>query len=500
MKKVISLVLCTIMIVSLFAINTSAAVPMQTKSAPVTIGNNDGDNKPFVANPTAVLPATSTAKTITVDGNQVYEVAFNGEGAYNTSDNAYILCQYRDLLSSWWSGNFDLFFDIKPINNTSGIIVSIDEISNILHVYPASIPTGTWSTLKVKVLNKQASVYIKEQGDPDSEYKKLIADVDYKIKTDGAISSSTSYFGIDSRYSDMTKVDVDNYYTAKYYFDNLLVVRDDTYKAYSANFVYNDDIEIVFDTELGANGFEYKFPAALEMTSSSVTLVFDAMRTGGDRPIHVAFSNRPTTGRVWALNLFTDKIEKNVKYTVKADYEYASLKNVYVKAEGSSEWITLEKGVDYSSNGVYGSNAYIKFGYLGHWCYNADGTENGTRVTDYCGGKPALDDVNTVWTISNLQASAGYIPSYTAKVKKSETGSVVTFGAVAQSADFAVMIAVYDGETFAGAGVANFNHEGVAEINVDHSVAEPTFKAFIWNTANESAPMATPIDITTWVE
>ena len=65
---------------------------------------------------------------------------------------------------------------------------------------------------------------------------------------------------------------------------------------------------------------------------------------------------------------------------------------------------------------------------------------------------------------------------------------------------YAVMIAVYDGETFAGAGVANFNHEGVAEINVDHSVVSPTFKAFIWNTANESAPMMTPIDITTWVE
>ena len=43
MKKVISLALCVMMIASICAMGVNAAVPMQTKSAPVQIGLNDGD-------------------------------------------------------------------------------------------------------------------------------------------------------------------------------------------------------------------------------------------------------------------------------------------------------------------------------------------------------------------------------------------------------------------------------------------------------------------------
>lgn len=493
MKKVISLVLCTIMVASLFVINTSAAVPMQAKSAPVTIGNNDGDNKPFVANPAAVLPSTATAKTITVEGNQVYELAFNGEGAY-TSGNAYILCQYRDLLSTWWSNNFELYFDIMPINNTSGIMVSMDEISNILHVYPSSLPTKAWSTLKVKVLNKAVSVYIKEQGTPDSGYKKLIAGTDYQLKTDGAISSSTTYFGIDTRYSNMAVVDKEKYYTAKYYLDNLLVVRDDSYKEYGKNFVYTDDAEIVVDTEVvGSTGLEYKFAAAHDTSATTRSIVFDAVKTGGDRPINIVYAPK-NGGSTFAFNIWN--ATQDVKYTYKVDYVQGSLTGISRKAEGSDTWEALTEGTDYSKGSIYGAWQYLKFGYLG--TYYADKNDQ-AHLAEYCGPNPALDDINTRWTFSNFQIT-GYEPAISAIRSETATGHKYTVSAVAQSADYAVMIAVYDGETFAGAGVAKFNHEGVAEVNVDHAVANPTFKAFIWNTADESAPMMAPIDITNWVE
>ncbi len=491
MKKVISLMLCVMMLASLFAINVNAAVPMQAKSAPVTIGNNDGDNKPFIANPTAVEPSTATAKTITVDGNQVYELAFNGEGAY-TSGNALILCAYRDLLSSWWSNNFDLYFDIKPINNTSGIIVSMDEISNILHVYPASLPTNNWSTLKVKVLNKAVSVYVKDQGAPDSAYKKLISGTDYQLKTDGAISTTTSYFGIDTRYSNMAKVDKENFYTAKYYFDNLLVVRDDSYKAYGKNFVYTDDIEIVVDTEaVGGTGLEYKFASALDSSASTRSIVFDAVKTGGDRPVHVTYAPA-NGGTTFAFNIWN--APQDVKYTYKVDYYQGSLTGISRKAEGSNVWETLTAGVDYAKGGPYGAWQYLKFGYLGE-LYK----DNASALAEYCGSKPALADVNTVWTFSNFQIT-GYNPAISAIVKASETGNIVTVSSVAQSADYAVMVAVYDGTTFAGAGVANMSHEGVADIAINHNVENPTFKLFVWNTAAESAPMMEITDITSWTE
>jgi len=160
------------------------------------------------------------------------------------------------------------------------------------------------------------------------------------------------------------------------------------------------------------------------------------------------------------------------------------------------KWEALTEGTDYSKGSIYGAWQYLKFGYLG--TYYADKNDQ-AHLDEYCGPNPALDDINTRWIFSNFQIT-GYEPAISAIRSETATGHKYTVSAVAQSADFAVMIAVYDGETFAGAGVANFNHEGVAEVNVDHAVANPTFKAFIWNTADESAPLMAPVDITAWTE
>jgi len=500
MKKVISLVLCVVMVASLFVINVSAAVPIQKKMTPVNLGINDGDTKPFVANAT-LSPASATAKTVDDGGNLVYEMAYNGKGALGTQ-TAYILFRERDFLSGWWSDNFEIVMDVKAINNKSGITFSIDDIKNIIHVFPAAFAEDQWITLKLFAENKNASLYVKAKDAPDSEYRKLIEGVEVEIQRNTAISSSASYFGIDARYINKSKCDVDNFMEAKYYVDNLTVTRFDNYASYGKNFVLTDDVEITVNTEeIGATGFEYKFPVLPGTGSSSLSMVFDVVRSGGDRPIHVMF-DLSTSGYGWKVNLFSDKMKRDVKYTVKADYEYGSLKNVAIKEEGTNEWVNLTSGTDYSSNGVYGKQPYIKIGYLGQWCYDTatDAANLEKRLNEYCGGDAKLDDVNTQWTFSNFQVSYGYVPAISAIRSETATGHKYTVSAVGQSADFAVMIAVYDGETFAGAGVANFNHEGVAEINVDHSIVSPTFKAFIWNTANESAPMMAPIDITTWVE
>ncbi len=499
MKKVISLVLCTIMIVSLFAINTSAAVPMQKKYTENKIVDNDGDNKDF-GNAAILSPSTAKATTITEGTNKVYELAFHSKGAYDGAGKYYVMCQYRDPNSNWYSDDCAFYLDVKPVNNTSGIILSIQGKNNstgigaILHFFPSNFTEDEWTTVKVLVEAGEVTVYTKAQGDPDSAFKKLMINRDYKYDGNSTISEGTSFYGLDSRYMDMTKVDYDNFMSAKYLIDNVKNYRFDDWAQFGRNFVYTDDIEIVVDTEaVGATGLEYKFAAAHDTSATTRSIVFDAVKTGGDRPISIVYAPK-NGGSTFAFNIWN--ATQDVKYTYKVDYVQGSLTGISRKAEGSDTWEALTEGTDYSKGSIYGAWQYLKFGYLG--TYYADKNDQ-AHLAEYCGPNPALDDINTRWTFSNFQIT-GYEPAISAIRSETATGHKYTVSAVAQSADYAVMIAVYDGETFAGAGVANFNHEGVAEVNVDHAVANPTFKAFIWNTADESAPMMAPIDITTWVE
>ena len=92
MKKVISLVICAVMVAGLFAINAGAAVPIQKKMTLNKIVDNDGDNKAF-GDAVLLLPNTAKATTITEGENKVYELAFNSEGAYDGKGPFYILCQ-----------------------------------------------------------------------------------------------------------------------------------------------------------------------------------------------------------------------------------------------------------------------------------------------------------------------------------------------------------------------------------------------------------------------
>lgn len=493
MKKVISLALCVMMIASICAMGVNAAVPVVNT---VDLGCNNGEGDGLNAFSTAT-PSTGASATKILDGtNNVYEFAFTAGGMWDYKTGYYVLYGTSNMFGNLYDDkDFEITVDVKPIVNSTGIGFSLHPAGykGAYWIYPAALETGKWNNIKLywSVMHKKLSVYVKEAN--EAEYRLLTAGEGYYKNANGALSSYSSYFALDTRlFKDDTakdKYDAANILNAKYYIDNFSFKRFDPIKC--KNVIYTENVKVVFDTTKGATGIEYKFPAAHDASASTRTITFDAIKTGGDRPVHLTYAPK-NGGTTFTVNIWN--APQDVKYTYKVDYYQGSLKAVSRKAEGSNVWETLTAGVDYSKGGPYGAWQYLKFGYLGEYYKN-----DAAHLLEYCGPNPALDDVNTVWTFSNFQIT-GYNPAISAAIAKTETGSLVRVGAVAQSENFAVMVAVFDGDKFVAADVANINHEGTCDLLIDHNVETPTFKAFVWNTANESAPMMEITDITSWVE
>lgn len=499
MKKVISLALCVMMLSGLFAINTNALIPVSKNLEYIPVynvydaGDFNSNNNAFPTNQNTVANGTSISVIDDGTSNAVMEFAFNGTGAGDGSRLYSLFAIPAAHMSTGWTSydinNFSIELDVKPICNSSGIGLSLNKATKRIKIYPSVFTEGDWTTVKAVWEYNALAVYAKDRSEDESKYVKLTEGTDYESDK-WIISSSQAHIGIDtSSFSNPAKCDSNKLTEAKYYFDNIVVKRGRTY---ARNIYYTDDtFSFEFDTNIGAAGKSHAI-GVVDLPSSSFVMTIDAVRTGGNRPVCVSFGpNNWSNPR--SINLLSG--EQDVKYTYKVDFLYGSINQVVRKAEGSDVWEVLEKGTDYVEGAPYGKGTFLKFGYLGEY-----------DAAKYCADKPYAEDVNTKWTFSNFQVSCTGL-AVAASVKKTETGSVVTVGAleVTTSAlgdnNFGVIVAAYDGDVMKAAGILEVEHEASREITFTHNeLANPKYKLFFWDTDANSAPMGGDLDITKWVD
>jgi len=496
MKKVLSFILAVTMVAGLFAINVNAAVSMQASHDLMRVYYRDGESTStgFATTQNTVAGGTSVNIVDDGSGNNALEFAFNGTGAFEgTRLYALHAIPSSHMVTSWDNiSNYSIEMDIKAVNNTSGIGMSLHKTGKTVNIFPSALSTESWTTVKVEVVAGIVSVFAKAQGEPDEAYERLVSGTDY-FQDVWPISSSTTFILLDTSImnvnKNINKYDSDNFKTAKYLVDNIEINKIDLTE-YKKNFLYYDTSAVyTFETSKGASGLEHKLESAIEIPDNSFVWVFDAVKTGGERPVNVNFA--PNNSVNYSINIIN--APQNVKYTYKADYEKGVLKSFSRKAEGTTVFETLKPGTDYSPGYVYGAWTYFKFGYLGEYY-----KDNATQLEKYCGTNPALEDVNTVWKFSNFQITgkdAGVSPI----VYKKENGHQVAVSAVAGTTDFNVIAAVFEGSRIVTSGMAEINHEGTVFINLIHDVANPTIKLFIWDKAT-AKPLIEEWDITDMVQ
>jgi len=519
MKKVISLALCLMMLASMFAISANASVIEHKKIDEVNVYYRyaaekvDGADVDFA---TSQLSSANGATAIVTDdgtGNDVIEFAWNGTGA---DDKTRLYALYAipgsHMITGWDSSdmaNFTFTLDVKPINNVGGFGLSLHKPVKRIGFFPSVLPTGEWTTLKVVWDNSKLSIFAKAQDANDSAYKELVAGTDY-YESKWVLSNSSTIIGVDRSIADPdaygAKYDLNNFKTAKYLVDNIKInrIRKVSYKGneqYNCIFYTDAETKYEFNTADGAGKVSYTVPVVW-LPGSKFTMAFDAVRTGGDRAIDIAYCSNPYDGSCHAINLFSG--EQDVNYTYKVDFNGASILKAVRKAENSDTWEVLTAGVDYSAGSIHGAKStYLKFNYLGD--YYADKAD---KLAEYCGPnyETANLDVDTKWTIGNLQISNGVGTS--AIIEKTESGSVVTVsavggvsGAAAAEDNFTVMVAAYRGDLMLDAGVAEINYEGDIDIVLEHEhYSELNYKLFAWDNDENGAPLMNVIDITSWVK
>ncbi len=519
MKKVISLALCLMMLVSMFAISANAAVTEHKKVDGVNVYYKydaekvDGADVAFATSQNTVAGGTSINVIDDGTGNDVLEFAWNGTGA---DDKTRLFALHAipgsHMITGWDSSdmaNFTFELDVKPINNVGGFGLSLHKPVKRIGFFPSALPTGEWTTLKVVWDNSVLTIYAKAQDADDSAYAELVAGTDY-YANQWVLSTDTTFIGVDRSIADPdaygAKYDLDNFKTAKYLVDNIKIdrIRKAVYKSneqYNCIFYTDADMNFEFNTADGAGKASYSVPVVW-LPGGKFTMSFDAVRTGGDRAIDIAYCSNTYDGSCHAINIFSG--EQNVKYTYKVDFNGASILKAVRKAEGSNTWEALTAGVDYSAGSIHGAKStYLKFNYLGDYFAG-----NAGNLANYCGPNYETTnlDVDTKWTIGNLQISNGIGTS--AIIEKTDSGSIVSVAAVggvsglADAEDkFTVMVAAYTGDLMVAAGSAEINYEGDADIVLEHKdYSALTYKLFVWDNDENGAPLLDVIDITSWVK
>ncbi len=498
MKKIISFLICVTLVCSFFVVSVNGAISYQGKTDLLSIYYRDGEttSTAFASNQSTVANGTSVNIVDDGTGNTALEFAYNGNGAYDGNRYYAIYAIPGEHMNVSWENltDYSVEFDINPVNNTSGIGISLHNPKLTAHIYPSSLVADSWTTVKFEVVGGTIEAYTKSQGADDEEYVKLIHGKDY-FKSVYPISGSSTFILLDTAVMDVATngaaYDTANFKTAKYLVDNIEITGIEK-EFFVKNILYNYEKEIEFNTSLGATGFEHKLDSTIAIPDNTFTWTFDAVKSGGERPVNVTFAPLSGSGiKNYAINIWT--AQQDVKYTYKATYVKGVLTGFARKAEGSTVFEELVNGKDYSLGGIYGSWKYFKFGYFGEYYKN-----DAVHLKEYCGDYPALGDVNTVWKFSNIQV-AGNDAGISAVANQTEKGHSVDISAVAKSASFKAVAAVFEGDVFVTSAIAEFNHEGTATVELVHNVEKPTLKLFLFDSLT-AEPLVEEWDITSLIQ
>ena len=201
MKKIISFILMVAMVAGLLAINVNAAVSMQASHDLMRVYYRDGESTStgFATTQNTVAGGTSINIVDDGSGNNALEFAFNGTGAFEgTRLYALHAIPSSHMVTSWDNiSNYSFEMDIKAVNNTSGIGLSLHKTGKTVNIFPSALSTESWTTVKVEVIAGIVSVFAKAQGEPDEAYERLVSGTDY-FQDVWPISSSTTFILLDT--------------------------------------------------------------------------------------------------------------------------------------------------------------------------------------------------------------------------------------------------------------------------------------------------------------
>lgn len=249
MKKLISLVLCIMMVSSLFAMNVSASIAIGDEPEtlyPINQDFEDAENSMFT---TCAWPNGSGAVAVeTVDGNSYADVYLGGDGDTSTLDIAYIGSGNLDGVAP--NEGYTMTFDVYPVNTSVSLrVLHNNDVTNgqgtkYGFVIPASVfPTmNQWYSVKVVVaepfVNQDVSIAVYVKSEADADYTKIAHS---SLYSPAMWAGHSFLIGAESRYNQNNAATADS---TRYKIDNVVLYHSTDATEYpSTGVLYNDNFE-----------------------------------------------------------------------------------------------------------------------------------------------------------------------------------------------------------------------------------------------------------------
>ncbi len=492
MKKVISLALCLMMLLSFMVISTNAAIPAHyPKTVDIFTRNFDGGADESTSSQLKTVDSAvgGTGGVIDVDGNNVME--FKLDGTEYTSARSVVANAHEGGFLSTVSGvgsKYTFTFDLYPVCNTTGFSFFFSNIEGV-HIYPSALVEGMWNTVKVDVDNGVKNYYVKMTDMDDSTYTKLVPGTTCH-KTSGLGSAATFYMGIRTDFMNLedSSVDMTNLTNAHYYLDNAVITK---YYPNQRNVVYTNTVDSI--TSVGGAITDLKLTGINHSDLQNYfSVTFDAVRTGGDQPISFVLGAKGTS-KSSSFHIINTGVQ-GVKYTYKFNVNQGASSwqmppaSAWRKAEGETQWTELVAGTDfYNISHQNGNSDFFRLAYYA----GSDKYPGNTTV-----------DANTVWTVDNIQVTNSLDVAITGAFEQTETGIVGELGITKPNGNYTAIVAFYDGTVFKGAAAADISVEGTVDVNLetDSSAETLTAKIFLWDSMGTLVPIRDTMNVSDWVK
>ncbi len=509
MKKLISLVLCIMMISSLFAMNASASVvigEMPETLYPIDQNFEDAENLMFT---TIAWKNESGAVAVeTVDGNSFADIYLGGKGDA-TLDIAYAGSGNLDGVAP--NAGYTMTFDVYPVDTSVSlrVLYNSDTTTNTNARYGFAIPASAfptmnqWYSVKAVVaenyINPEHSISVYVKSEDAADYTKIAHTALYSPVMS---SGHTFFIGAETRYNVNNAETVDN---TRYKIDNIVLYHRTTQSEYPSTGVLayenyegatknlngskatvEGDLEnyyltVLNDEDADLNGIAGTFAGSdkwsIERVPEKFIITFDiCQNSGNEQSFNLEYYDETNTSSKvkdhWGqLYVTKDKCEVGKWYRVKLHVNCGVVETL--------SFVDLETG------------ASVEGATFGRGTTDITTSQNALFV------RPFNNQGVFNWSLDNIvltEAAAASIVDF----ETADGATTVSLSADAPSATIAPILALYNEDRLVDVDwdVKDATAEGVsAGLTVEGEYDEAI--VFIWDGFENGTPlMATPWNIT----
>ena len=535
MKKVLSIVLATMMVASVFAVNAGAVVP-ETETVVVTPAVPQDDivdqdysdtenNTEFVAHYSSLGTSELTVDPVDEE-NAVLKLAVSPEEL----DKALVQSVTKNTDIDANTRNMTVEFKVYPVGQAETIHVgnrmltllagtddADDKARDNYYVigYP-NFKANEWNTVKVEFhIPENYSVTntsYPEYGNESSATITVNGNVLACVPGSAGKTATEGKYGVQANFTGASKPETITNLTyigiggvgaptilegvRAVYLDDVkvyipgtpAVTEDVAYPITKGNIYLTDQEEKVLE---GYDGAAMNNKGSLPFTTSaeaeSYVLTFDAKNTVQGMPLVIHLGDKTHVG---ALNLASSEAIGTEWNTYKAVFNvngaYVNPGSVYRLNEDGT-YTALKYNVDWqnSRSGSTGKNQLIFY-------YTSAAA---TKIPPIEG----IDTSKTVWEVKNVQVTD--VMTFTGKATVDDEILTVNLNTCMDKAT-AMIVAVYDGERMVGANfvdAAIFADNATITVPYPGTIATPAVKLFIWDGMSTLNPLDVTLDITSAV-